>query len=47
MDEILDAEITIKVTGNQWYWNYEYADFEDDNKLGYWNYDSFLIPDSE
>ena len=27
MDEILDAEITIKAIGNQWYWNYEYSDY--------------------
>ena len=26
MDEIQDAEITIKAIGNQWYWNYEYSD---------------------
>jgi cytochrome c oxidase subunit 2 len=25
IDEILDAEITIKAIGNQWYWSYEYA----------------------
>ena len=24
--EIPEADITIKVTGNQWYWNYEYVD---------------------
>ncbi len=24
--EIPDAELTIKVTGNQWYWSYEYPD---------------------
>ena len=26
MDEILDAEITVKAIGNQWYWSYEYTD---------------------
>jgi cytochrome c oxidase subunit 2 len=26
MDRAPDAEMTIKVTGNQWYWNYEYPD---------------------
>ena len=26
-DEILDAEITIKIIGNQWYWSYEYSDY--------------------
>eukprot|EP00842_Homolaphlyctis_polyrhiza_P001844 jgi/Hompol1/2660/HPOL_006102-RA len=29
MDEILDSEITIKITGYQWYWNYEYSDYSD------------------
>ena len=26
MDETKNAEMVIKVTGNQWYWNYEYMD---------------------
>jgi cytochrome c oxidase subunit 2 len=29
MDEILDAEITVKAIGNQWYWSYEYSDYLD------------------
>jgi heme/copper-type cytochrome/quinol oxidase subunit 2 len=36
MDEILDAELTIKAIGNQWYWSYEYMDYE--NSI---SYDSF------
>lgn len=27
MDEILDAELTVKAIGNQWYWSYEYSDY--------------------
>ncbi len=38
MDEILDAEITIKAIGNQWYWSYEYTDNE--NNIAF---DSFMI----
>jgi cytochrome c oxidase subunit II len=34
--EIPEADITIKVTGNQWYWNYEYVDEGID-------FDSFMI----
>lgn len=34
--EIPDGDINIKVTGNQWYWSYEYTD----NDFGF---DSFLI----
>lgn len=26
MDEVPNADMTIKVTGNQWYWSYEYPD---------------------
>src|SRR5260221_14757632 len=26
MDEVPNAEMTIKVTGHQWYWSYEYPD---------------------
>ena len=33
---IPEADVTIKVTGNQWYWNYEYVDHE-------FNFDSFMI----
>jgi cytochrome c oxidase subunit 2 len=34
--EIPDGDIHIKVTGNQWYWNYEYSDHD-------FGFDSFLI----
>ena len=26
MDKTQDADMTLKVTGYQWYWNYEYPD---------------------
>ena len=42
MDEILDAEITIKAIGNQWYWSYEYTDLD----LNI-NFDSFLVAESD
>ncbi|WP_208352278.1 cytochrome c oxidase subunit II [Pseudaestuariivita rosea] len=34
--EIPEADITIKVTGLQWYWNYEYVDHD-------FNFDSYMI----
>jgi len=34
--EILEGDITIKVTGNQWYWTYEYIDDE-------FRFDSFML----
>ena len=43
IDEVISPMITIKVTGYQWYWNYEYGDYT--KKI---NYDSFLKePSSE
>lgn len=35
--EIPDPDLTVKVTGNQWYWNYEYPDNE-------FAFDSLLLP---
>ncbi len=38
--EIPEADITIKVTGYQWYWGYEYVDHE-------FEFDSFMLPKDE
>ena len=38
--EIPKADITIKVTGYQWYWGYEYVDHE-------FAFDSFMLPKEE
>lgn len=38
--EIPEADITIKVTGYQWYWGYEYVDHE-------FGFESFLIGDGK
>ena len=38
--EIPEADINIKVTGNQWYWTYEYSDNE-------FEFDSFMLPRDE
>jgi cytochrome c oxidase subunit II len=43
-DKQPDADMTIKVTGHQWYWSYEYADAKDGSSFGF---DSYLIPDNE
>lgn len=45
MDEILDAEITIKAIGNQWYWNYEYSDYNNikDTEIAF---DSFMVEEA-
>lgn len=46
MDEIIDPIITIKIIGNQWYWNYEYSDNLDffNESL---NFDSYMIQDND
>ena len=40
-DRIQDSEITLKITGNQWFWSYSYPDH------GELEFDSILIPDDE
>jgi cytochrome c oxidase subunit II len=41
MDRVPDPEMTIKVTGHQWYWSYEYPD------QGGLAFDSNIIPEKE
>lgn len=40
-DQVVDAEMTVKAIGRQWYWSYEYPDH------GGFAFDSFMIPDEE
>ena len=40
-DRIQDSEITLKITGNQWFWSYSYPDH------GELEFDSIIIPDDE
>jgi len=40
-DRVADADMTLKVTGRQWYWSYEYPDNGD------FTFDSLLIPEDE
>lgn len=40
MDRVEDADMTIKVIGNQWYWSYELPDYDI-------SFDSLAIPDDE
>jgi len=41
MDRVQNPEMTIKVTGHQWYWSYEYPD------QGGLTFDSNIIPEAE
>lgn len=43
MDEVLDASVTVKAIGNQWYWSYEYTDFVDHDLTV--AFDSFMLDD--
>nr|BCW86854.1 cytochrome c oxidase subunit II [Drepanosurus uchidai]BCW86867.1 cytochrome c oxidase subunit II [Drepanosurus uchidai] len=38
IDEVQNPALTIKVTGHQWYWGYEYSDFND------LQFDSYMVP---
>nr|VFU78673.1 cytochrome c oxydase subunit 2 [Proasellus grafi] len=41
LDEINQPSVTLKATGHQWYWSYEYSDFSNTE------FDSYMIPTSE
>nr|UXR11469.1 cytochrome c oxidase subunit II [Arcyptera meridionalis] len=41
MDDSMDAMITIKTIGRQWYWSYEYSDFVD------MEFDTYMLPESD
>jgi len=43
MDEIVHPALTIIVTGNQWYWSYEYSDYSNEAIA----FDSYMIPEDE
>jgi cytochrome c oxidase subunit 2 len=40
-DRVAEPDMTLKVTGYQWYWGYEYPDHEG------LSFDSYMIPDDE
>nr|APX40800.1 cytochrome c oxidase subunit 2 [Phyllotreta tetrastigma] len=41
LDEINNPMISIKTTGHQWYWSYEYSDFKN------MEFDSYMLPNGE
>mgnify|MGYP003350079089 CR=1 FL=1 len=46
IDEVIDAGITIKAIGHQWYWSYEYSDYATaDGKSIEFN--SYMIPEDD
>ncbi len=46
LDEVIDAGITVKAIGHQWYWSYEFSDYY---TLAGKNveFDSYMIPESD
>jgi Cytochrome C oxidase subunit II, transmembrane domain/LAGLIDADG endonuclease/Cytochrome C oxidase subunit II, periplasmic domain len=43
LDEVTLPTITIKATGHQWYWSYEYSDYETESGDPI-EYDSYMLP---
>ena len=46
LDEVTLPTITVKVTGHQWYWSYEYSDYETESGEPI-EFDSYMVPDSD
>jgi cytochrome c oxidase subunit 2 len=46
LDEVSLPTITIKATGNQWFWSYEYSDYETESGDPI-EFDSYMKPDSD
>ena len=46
LDEVTLPTITIKATGHQWYWSYEYSDYETESGDPI-EFDSYMIPESD
>jgi cytochrome c oxidase subunit 2 len=46
LDEVTLPTITVKVTGHQWYWSYEYSDYETESGDPI-EFDSYMVPESD
>lgn len=46
LDEVIDPSLTIKVTGHQWYWSYEYSDMLAENGESI-EFESYMVPESD
>ena len=46
LDEVISPTITIKVTGHQWYWSFEYSDYVTESGESI-EFDSYMIPESD
>jgi len=46
LDEVIDPALTVKVTGHQWYWTYEYSDMLSESGDSI-ELESYLIPECD
>lgn len=47
LDESIDASLTIKALGHQWYWRYEYTDFWRAGSASAVEFDSYIVPEGD
>ena len=47
LDDSIDASLTIKALGHQWYWRYEYTDFWSIGSDSAVEFDAYMIPETE
>jgi len=47
LDESVDASLTIKALGHQWYWRYEYTDFWRTGSASAVEFDSYMVPERD
>lgn len=45
-DEVIEPAVTIKTTGRQWYWSYEYGDYWSESKESI-SFDSYMVPEED
>jgi cytochrome c oxidase subunit 2 len=46
MDEVIRPSLTLKVTGYQWYWAYQYSDYNSENRKSI-SFDSYMIDEND
>lgn len=47
LDESIDATLTLKALGHQWYWRYEYTDFWRTGASSLVEFDSYIVPEND
>jgi len=47
MDEVISPSLTLKVTGYQWYWAYQYSDYSSRSKPNNVSFDSYMIDEND